>query len=53
MDLRRRAVRVLHGFALLMLLVSASAAAEEMCTVPSVIGEDDAIAKFDALRRHD
>ncbi len=53
MDLRRRAVRGLYGLALLALLVSASAMAEDMCAVPSVASADDAIAKFDALRRHD
>jgi hypothetical protein len=53
MDLRRRAVRRLYGLALLALLVAAPAMAEDMCAVPSVASADDAIAKFDALRRHD
>ena len=53
MDLRCRAMRGLYGLALLALLISASAMAEDMCAVPSVASADDAIAKFDALRRHD
>jgi len=49
----RRLVRGLYRFALLALVVSAPAMAEDMCAVPSVTSADDAIAKFDALRRHD
>jgi hypothetical protein len=53
MDLRSLAARALCRLALLTLLVSAPAIAEEMCAVPTVTSSDDAMAKFDALRRHD
>lgn len=53
MEFRRPAMRELCSLALLTLLPSVPATAEEMCAIPSVGSAEEAIAKFDGLRRHD
>jgi hypothetical protein len=52
MELKRLAARGLYWVAFT-LVISAPAIAAEMCAIPTVASADDAIAKFDDLRRHD